>query len=786
MSERLISAGVLTRENDQTFVPQGTVATGVNVIGPTQKGPAYVPTLVTSFSDFERKFGTDTDSYTSPTLRNYLQNAESALVTRVLGNGGWSFNGSSKKLAGIASGSVLVTVFHPSKNDNPDSLELSQTKIGSSALKTNLQFVISGSGVSAIPVTASLVKSANNYLTKVLGSTPDNSKIGVDTYSATAFPYLNFEEYQSSSLGSSGINIVTSSAAITFTSSYAEGYDAASTPWIISSQLQDLFKFHHLSHGFITNRDIKVGITNLREPAAIDNEDQYSVFDVVVRQYGDTDRNQIILESFNNVNLNPESPDYIARRIGDRYTEWNENLGKLDTKGEYNNSSNYIRVEASPQVEAGTFSPTLSPRGFRAPQQTIAGFGGLNLPGVVYKTTQTINNIANLRAYYGFDFNSNDNSNYLNPIPTGASVATNGNFLIDNYNGEANLGWGGSLSASVDLTGTTGPLPQQISFLVPFQGGTDGMNPATVKRKGEFIDGDNVFGFDLSSSSAKGALAYAKALNIINNRDEYDINMLTLPGIIKQYHSSITDRATNIAEERGDVIYIMDLAGLNSNVKEATNQTDGLDSNYAATYFPWIKVLNTETNRLEFVPPSTLIPGAIASNDRLAAEWFAPAGLNRGGLGDAVEAKIRLSQAERDQLYNSRINPIATFPGTGVVVWGQKTLQSRPTSLDRINVRRLLINLKKFIGGVSRELIFEQNTQVTRNRFLNSVNPYLEGVQQRQGLFSFRVVMDETNNTPDVIDRNQLVGQIFLQPTRTVEFIVLDFNITPTGATFGA
>ena len=149
-----------------------------------------------------------------------------------------------------------------------------------------------------------------------------------------------------------------------------------------------------------------------------------------------------------------------------------------------------------------------------------------------------------------------------------------------------------------------------------------------------------------------------------------------------------------------------------------------------------------------------------------------------------IEAKVRLNQSERDTLYNNKINPIATFPQTGVCIWGQKTLQERSTALDRINVRRLLITLKKFIASSSKYLVFEQNTLQTRIKFLNIVNPYLESVQQQQGLFAFRVVMDESNNTPDVIDRNQLVGAIYLQPAKTAEFIILDFNVLPTGATF--
>jgi len=229
----------------------------------------------------------------------------------------------------------------------------------------------------------------------------------------------------------------------------------------------------------------------------------------------------------------------------------------------------------------------------------------------------------------------------------------------------------------------------------------------------------------------------------------------------------------------------MDLTKLNSKVTKAVSEASSLDSNYAAVYYPWVKVLDTSINKPVFVPPSVIVPGAIAASDNIAAEWFAPAGLNRGVLGAVLEAKIRLNQSERDSLYEGKVNPIATFPRTGVCIWGQKTLQTRPTALDRINVRRLLIAVKKFIASSSRYLVFEQNTIQTRNRFLNIVNPYLESVQQRQGLYAFRVQMDEGNNTPTEIDRNQLVGGIYLQPTKTAEYIILDFNSLPTGATFG-
>ena len=219
-------------------------------------------------------------------------------------------------------------------------------------------------------------------------------------------------------------------------------------------------------------------------------------------------------------------------------------------------------------------------------------------------------------------------------------------------------------------------------------------------------------------------------------------------------------------------------------IQQSVDGVKALDTNYSGVYYPWVKILDSSDNTPVWVPPSVALTGVFSFNDQIGQEWFAPAGLNRGGLTIATEAKTRLTHSERDKLYENRVNPIATFPGQGVTVFGQKTLQAKPSALDRINVRRLLINLKKFIASTSRFLVFEQNTTATRNRFLNVVNPYLESVQSNSGLSAFRVVMDDSNNTPDEIDRNRLVGQIFIQPTRTAEFIVLDFVVQPTGATF--
>jgi phage tail sheath protein FI len=209
-----------------------------------------------------------------------------------------------------------------------------------------------------------------------------------------------------------------------------------------------------------------------------------------------------------------------------------------------------------------------------------------------------------------------------------------------------------------------------------------------------------------------------------------------------------------------------------------------IDNNYTATYWPWVRIVNPSNNIPLWVPPSVVVPGALSFNDSVAAPWYAPAGLNRGGLTTVTDTYQNLSQSDRNTLYEARINPIANFPNDGIVIWGQKTLQARPSALDRVNVRRLLIAVKKFIASSTRYLVFDQNTTATRDRFTQIVNPYLESVRSQQGLYAFRVVMDSTNNTPDLIDQNILYGQIFLQPTRTAEFILLDFNIQPTGAAF--
>ena len=298
------------------------------------------------------------------------------------------------------------------------------------------------------------------------------------------------------------------------------------------------------------------------------------------------------------------------------------------------------------------------------------------------------------------------------------------------------------------------------------------------------IEDTNVQGYN-PDIAGNGGTSYSDAIALLKNQDEYDINLILIPGIIDKLHSSISAKVIDICEDRGDCFAIIDPVSYGKNVGDATGRAEARDSNYAGMYWPWVKVPDSQVAGFtRWVPPSVVLGGVYAFNDKVAHPWFAPAGLNRGGITTAIQAERKLTQSDRDTLYDSNVNPIATFPGQGVTVFGQKTLQKKASALDRINVRRLLIRVKKFVASSSRFLVFEQNTAATRRRFLGIVNPFLEQVQSQSGLSAFRVVMDETNNTPDTIDRNQLVGQLFLQPTRTAEFIVLDFTIQPTGASF--
>lgn len=291
---------------------------------------------------------------------------------------------------------------------------------------------------------------------------------------------------------------------------------------------------------------------------------------------------------------------------------------------------------------------------------------------------------------------------------------------------------------------------------------------------------------DGNKSQGIPSASYDNMINLLSNKDDYQFNVLLTPGLFNTLQTSeVTSIITN-TQQRGDNIYVVDLVPFGSTVTTVSNNATTRDTSYAAAYWPWVQVIDPDSGKNVWVPASTVVGGVYANNDVQGETWTAPAGINRGGLQTVLRPEQKLNQTNRDTLYSKKVNPIASFPGTGIVVYGQKTLQTKASALDRVNVRRLLISLKSFITQVGQTLVFDGNTNGTRNQFLNTVNPYMENVQQRDGLYAFKVIMDSSNNTGDVIDRNQMIGQIFVQPTKTAEFIYLDFNISPTGTTFPA
>jgi hypothetical protein len=426
-------------------------------------------------------------------------------------------------------------------------------------------------------------------------------------------------------------------------------------------------------------------------------------FSLAIRRGDDYQNSKTILETWNNLSLDPNQNNYIEYVIGNQTQNAvaDPTTGNyyLQTTGSYINNSNYVRVKS-----------------------------------VALPTPNYLNS-------YG-----QPNSQYTSSIPLVGSGSINGAFA----GATGNL-WGG----------------QGIAALKMFEN-----IPTSAGSQTDNIQGLVPTNYDI-------------AINLLGNTDAYNFNTIYAPGINSQNATSQITALLTLAQNRGDNIAVIDLVGYGQNIGVVTTAAQSYDNSYGAAYWPWIQVKSAETGKLNFVPASTMVPAVYEYNDKISAEWFAPAGFTRGGMSTVLQPERKLSIDDRNTLYQAKVNPIATFPGVGTVIYGQKTLQQKASALDRVNVRRLLIALKDYIGQIAEGLVFEPNTQVTRNKFLNAVNPYLASVQQRQGLYSFSVVMDDTNNTPSVIDRNELVGSIYLQPTRTAEFIYLTFNILPTGVTFG-
>lgn len=781
MAEKIVSPGVFTRENDLSYLPQGISEIGAAIIGPTPKGPAFIPTLVTNYNDFINKFGdADGKSYVPYTVKNYLKNAGRATIVRVVGSEGYNSDALVLKMfLSDDSGSLASASGYPQISTIALAPTTSSNNVTSdwtmSFATSSMNFTLASASVT---YSLSYDSSSPQYVKNVFGTSPGGSKyfyVYNEYPTSIASYYDDWYVSQSALFVSMSLEVVNDGIEL----SGSQQYQLSRTPYVksqtISSQSSNLFYFETFNHGAA---DIKISIEDVKDATELPGNVSYGTFTVLVRKIDDTDARPNVLETFTNCSMDPASANYIARKIGDQWVEYAQNAdgdSKLVIHGDYPNNSKYIRV----QLADGDVPAAAVPFGFGTfgyPVDGITTFPELD----VVTSQMTVDSDWNYRTYLGFDFTDVGNLSVIGKPSINTPLHYTTAFsLEDCYHNDG----AGAETTFVSVTGV--PIKSR-KFSIPFYGGFDGLDPTITKQMGTNITSANVMGFNCSSPTATGTTMFRKAVDTVSNPDEFDINMVVIPGLNMEQHGSVLTYANTMCEDRGDAFFLFDITALTSVISVAKTTASAIDSNYSATYFPWVKILDVNNNKYMWVPPSVVMTGVIAFNDRVAAEWYAPAGLQRGGIGDALQVYTRLTQAERDDLYENRINPIASFVGQGVVAWGQKTLQAKASALDRINVRRLLIKVKKYIASTTKYLVFEQNTNATRLNFLNIVNPYLESVQQRQGLYTFKVVMDETNNTPDVIDRNQMKGEIWLQPAKTAEMIVIDFNITRTGATFGA
>jgi phage tail sheath protein FI len=688
MANFTVSPGVTTNELDQTFLTGQPVQAGAAIIGPTVKGPFEVPTLVTSYSQYTSLFG---DSFVSGGI-NY------SYLTSIAAYNYFNYGGSSLLVARVASGSFTSAT----------SSIITETSLTAATTSSNLTYIsasLASNGSQSLNINGITLfytgSNVTNTSTQIFINTASFAASTVADYVATSSAIFNFSS--SIALYNTSLQFISSSnsnPSLLLTSTTSNGLTGNSF-FIISGSTTSSFgggtnttslTLETISQGIIMNNsgaetlgalvsgskdNVRVEITNLNTGSG--------TFNVLVRQGNDTTNNKNILESFNGVNLDPNSDRFISLVIGDQKLLYSPANNQMELTGTYPNISRYIRVKS------------------------------------IVNTTPT----------------------YLN------SNGTISNALYTGYL----------------------PLNQSSSFSTAT--GTVAANVGASM-------------YDLISTTTQGLVGanYDNMVALFGNKEAYQFNLLFTPGLLNDKHPTVVSTIIANTQNRGDNLYVLDLIDYNGTVSSIITQAQTRNTSYAASYWPWVRIVDPATGKQVWVPASTVIPGVYAFNDKVSAPWFAPAGINRGGLSTVLQAQFKLTQANKDSLYSNNINPLATLPKNGVVVFGQKTLQKQASALDRVNVRRLMIEMKNYIRQIADTVVFEQNTIATRNSFVARVTPFLEGIQQKQGLYAYKIIMDDSNNGPAVIDQNQLVGQIYIQPTRTAEFISLDFILLPTGAEF--
>ena len=666
----------------------------------------------------------------------------------------------------------------------------------------------------------------------------------------------------------------------------AEGNYVARTGWIVSQVAQGvvpgynpatsatkLFRFIALDGGDWIRNNIKVTISNITAP--VNAAQKYGTFDVELRKISDTDANKNIVESYVGCDLDPSSPNYIARRIGDISYTWDDTQRRLNQSGLYPNNSKLVRVEmfsddldaslvpfgvlgplkyvdstVTPSVSSGfvlstsscyaqtssvNFTASNGPTGqsylFTFPSlrqrvsskedslttYTLADWGaattratnsilfnnGVNdlLRVPVTGTSEFVSGVASSTLQYAWTFSLDE------VIVTGSSLSGSTWQSKYYYYASGSKALSAISGAFTSVSGTYDQLLNDSvnSFTTVFQGGTDGFN---------IVEGEPLRNTVMNNSTNDDNYVYytyRRAIDTVREPEEVQGNFMVIPGLT---YEPLTSYELQIAEQRGDVLAIIDASQTSnlpsyvtkyekSDYRQSTTdraasvdtvvteiKSRNLNSSYGATYYPWVQIADSTSGRIIAIPPSIPALGAMSYTDSVQAPWFAPAGFNRGGLStgnagvNVVNVVKKLSQTDRDKLYPVNINPIASFPNEGIVIFGQKTLQATPSALDRINVRRLMIYIKRGISLISNTILFEPNVQDTWNNFKDKAEPFLADVKARFGLTDYKLILDETTTTPDLIDQNILYAKVLLKPARAIEFIAVDFFIAKSGASF--
>ena len=651
------------------------------------------------------------------------------------------------------------------------------------------QFTLSATSATTSVYQVSLDRTSQNYIAGVLGTDCQdrNTKIYVEQIYPYMLQYLIDNNYI---LGLSSSNL----SRLTTLDNYRQQYQTPETPWIVSelrgNQVFKLFKFVSISDGSAANQEIKISIRNVN----FDTKE----FDVIVRTFGDTDANPSILETFSKCVMDPSSNNYIARRIG-------------TADGEFILNSKFIMAVVNEEAPIDAFAAGFE--GYR-----VTDYGSNLAPFIHYKTSYDLENERIRKVYLGISDTVGIDQNMFNwkgltdgddywtattkgfHMDSGATIA--GNFYVGNA----------QFQNTIDAEGTDYESVTARKFTFAPYWGFDGWDCFRTSRtntdryrvgRAGFTAGYNSGQFQQlgPQDGTSDLYAYWNAIRTFANPEAVNINVLATPGIDWSNNNYIVQETIDMVEqERADSVYIVTAPdnvtydttdvtsafGFNQATVDSPDALISLldaadiDSNYTATYWPWIQERDTENTVNVWLPPTLEVVRNIALTDNITFPWYAVAGYNRG-LTNAIKARTKLTETDRDTLYEGRVNPIATFSDVGVVIWGNKNMQVKDSVLDRLNIRRLLLQARKLITAVGIRLLFEPNDQIVRNQFLNSVNPILDNIRKERGLADFRV---QLSNDPEEIDRNELRGKIYLKPVPTLEYIYIEFNVTPTGASF--